>query len=154
MMRNQTLSTDLLSVDPYYHKSRYHHQWSPRKSKSYQSFDPFAHSMFYKGKYEIAAPGSPESKWIGKKMIPWNGESLPDYVWQLRIDTYFKNRDWVHEYEIATFCQPRIYRIIFVRIDKNGEIVFLSQPNVKHAPGRINLLITPNDYVIRQVGYF
>lgn len=146
MIRNQVLSTD----------QRYRYQHSPRKSRTYNASGVFQPSLLYKPKYWTAPEFDPRYRWVGKKFIPWDGGSLDPLLYRslTNIANIGKlSSNYVSEYEIANYAKSHIYRIVYVVIDKNGKLKFRSKPSVDLVPGRLNVLLTP-DNIIRDIGYF
>jgi hypothetical protein len=142
----------VLSHDDWVHPEFYH-QTTPRKWRTinYPQMEGsnYVPSLLYQANHGFlkASPSSVEYTWIGKKLIPWQGESLSSYVEQIRAARL--GVDNISEYEIAKFARGKIYRIVFV--DNNG--LFRSKPNVTYQAGRLNIMVGPDD-IIRDVGYF
>jgi hypothetical protein len=61
--------------------------------------------------------------------------------------------DVVSEFEIANYCKPLSYRILYVIIANNGKIYLRSKPTVDYVPSRLNIFVT-TDNTIRLISYF
>ncbi len=180
MLRRQLLSHDDL-VHP-----EYTHQTSPRKWTTHATAvnvisdargSGYRPSWLYQESHDLSPPilgvPPPFVNWLGKKIIYWTGESVPE--WPLtarekpnrREDAITNELNWtkgaeqfsagnsynapgyIHEYEIARQLRPNIYRIIFT--DSAGN--WRSKVNVDYSAGRANIFIGPDDTIIR-VGFF
>jgi len=136
MMRRQVISDEL----------RYTHQHSPRKIRTFNGTSLFQPSLLYKDTMQVMDP----KNWVGKKLIPWNGEIIADYIKNVYLGK--NDPDVISEFEIADYCKPRSYRILYVFI-KDGKMYLRSKPTVDYVPSRLNIFVTTDD-VIRLVSYF
>lgn len=137
MQRRQFISDEL----------RYSHQTSPRKVATFGGAPSPQPSILYINNVKT----DPKSNWIGKILVPWNGENIESY--KRAIQTGTNNPKYVSEFEIANFCRPYIYRIVYVEIDKNNNLFMKSKPSIEYVPSRLNVLLTP-DNIIRSIAYF
>lgn len=129
MYRRQLLSDEL----------RYDHQTSPRKSRT-QLGQKLINTTLYSSMYEI---NKKPTDVIGKRLIPWNGESIDRYSQYVAL-----NKNEISEFDIANITK-QIYRIIY--IDDNGYL--RSKPSVDKNPNRLNIFLT-TDNIIRHIAYF
>lgn len=128
----------------------YSNQISPRKVRTYRNTSLFQPTILYRGTIEKDKNLLP-NKWIGKKLIPWNGEYIQSYVRSVQLGT--NNPDIVSEFEIANYCKLYSYRILYVVIDSNGNMNVKSKPSIDFVPGRMNIFLT-TDNIIRKIAYF
>ena len=138
MWRRQLISDEL----------RYSHQTSPRKTRTLRSGGVFLPTILYRNDMEVDMTNN----WVGKEFIPWNGEFILPYVRSVYLMK--NNPNIVSEFEIANFAKPNIYRVLYVIIDpRTGKLIMKSKPSVEYEPGRLNVLLTP-DNIIRKIAYF
>lgn len=160
MLRRQVISHDDLARSEYRDVNM--QMRTPRKWRGYQYSTAYQPSAQHATRFVYTAKGEdPESAWVGKRVVYWQGDSVWTYARQLQslydpTDPNGERRGKanahagvVYEYDIAKFCRPNIYRFIYVDDDGN----FLSKPEVSYRPGRMNILIDRND-VIRKIMYF
>lgn len=116
----------------------------------------------YQNKYRIDTR-DPAYRYVGKILVPWNGESTWDYAQQLYSirDAAWRNGererrldDYIHEYDIARETRGTIYRILFVRRFSNGEVYLVSKPSIKQRQRQMNLYVNADDMMILAVSYF
>src|SRR5271163_3470254 len=112
----------VISYDDWVHPEFYH-QTSPRKWRSFNASENittssegsgYIPSLFYQWNHGYY---SPPSQWVGKRLLPWQGESISSYVKQIRQLKYGIGADGIEsvsEYEIALWARPHIYRIIYI----------------------------------------
>jgi hypothetical protein len=136
MQRRQIISDEL----------RYDHQTSPRKVRTFNGTSLGQPSLLYKDTMQVNDP----KKWIGKTMIPWNGEIIQGYIRSVYLGK--NDPDSISEYEIANYAKSRSYRILYVT-KINGKLYLKSKPTVDYTPSRLNILLT-TDNVIQLVAYF
>jgi hypothetical protein len=143
----------LRAYDDRVHKPFYH-QTTPRKWRSFNYAEnvstraqpAYRPSLLYGGDWDRAS--QLRQMWVGKKIVYWQGESLPNYSRRI----IWGNVDppgVVNEFEIASVAQPYIYRIIYV--DRLGK--WRSKPDISYRAGRLNIMVDQDD-IIRDVGYF
>ncbi len=135
-MRRQLISDEL----------RYSHQHSPRKIRTFNGTSLFQPSALYKDSMQVLDP----KKWVGKKLIPWNGELITDYIRNVYLNK--NDPDVVSEFEVANFCKPRAYRILYVIKDGN-KMYLKSKATADYIPSRLNIFLT-TDNIIQLVSYF
>ncbi len=120
---------------------RYSHQTSPRKVRTCLGVSIIPTILYDNKKYN-----SDPKDWIGKLLIPWNGENIENYM---RLTTLgLNNRKIINEFDISNYTKT-IYRIIY--IDEFGYMK--SKPSVDKVPSRLNIFLT-TDNIIRHVSYF
>jgi hypothetical protein len=149
---------------------------TPRKMRLYEYSNQFQPTIYYHRQVYRPAPDDPESAWLGKILVEWDGESVWDYAKYLKsmntlegraADPNGENRfrigkgtkDHVFEFEIAKWVRPNIYRILYVDpvVDQSGKFVkweLKSKPAIEYRPGRMNLYVDTVENRIRQIAYF
>jgi hypothetical protein len=127
---------------------RYKHQTSPRKIKTHRGSSLFQPTILYKS----ALSSNPLVPWIGKKLIPWNGEYIQPYLRSVQLG--LNNPYVISEFEIADYCKPNSYRILYmVWCPIHQQYVVKSKPQVDYVPSRLNIMLT-TDNIIKNVLYF
>src|SRR5271168_3850874 len=128
-VRRQLISNEL----------QYTHQTSPRKTRT-QSGSPVIPTILYDSRMHSNDP----KHWIGKTLIPWNGENMESYA---RLAALANSKTTVNESDVANYTKL-IYRILY--IDDRGYLK--SKPSIDKVPARLNLFLT-TDNIIRHVAY-
>lgn len=143
---------------------------SPRKWRTYDASNQFQDTIYYKNQHLIPKPNDPESAWIGKILVEWDGDSIWSYAKHLHsmhnpLDPTKEKHalpyspgygPYVFEYEIARYARGRIYRILYATPNpkmKSG-YTLLSKPAIEMRPGRMNLIVNPKNNIILAVEYF
>ena len=128
---------------------RYHHQSNPQKYRSIRGSSLFQPTILYKSKFKPVYLPVPQS-WIGKKMIPWNGELVTEYLRRKYLG--LNDPDYISEYEIADYAGSESYRILYCFIE-NNTLVIKSKPQVDYVPSRLNICLLPDNTIVK-IGYF
>lgn len=143
MLRRQVIS----------HNRNHDHQGTPYKQRTYLPAPTYTgDTVLYGRKLENPLSAFDEldptlQKWVGKKIIE-NGEAP------------IMNNDVVLEVEIAKYCRPHIYRIVYtgnpdiMTADLNDKIIGMrSRPNIDYRPARLNVFVNSDGKIIG-FGYF
>ena len=130
---------------------RYSHQTSPRKVRTYRGTALFQPTILYRGDIDTNSNLKIPNSWIGKVLIPWNGEYIQSYIRSVQLGKNDPNV--VSEFEIANYCKSNSYRILYVYYDTAGRMIVKSKPHIDFVPGRMNVFLT-TDNVIQKIAYF
>jgi hypothetical protein len=173
MLRRQVISHDDFARDEYNNLTM--QMRTPRKWRTYEASNAFLPTIYYRNQPYIPKPTDPESAWIGKTLVQWDGDSVWDYSRQLHSMHLMgpdAGRDEKHalpyspghgnhvfEYEIARYNRGKIYRILYARpIDprKNAgrKFMYLSKPAIETRPGRMNIVVNPDNDIVLAIEYF
>lgn len=125
----------------------YKNQLSFRKVGTVTGSSLFEPTILYKDSFILEC-----NKWIGKILIPWNGENVQDYVRSVELGT--NDPRYINEFEIANKLKPNNYRILYAVYDNHGELKIKSIPQIDYVPSRVNLILTAHDNIIRLVSFF
>lgn len=142
MIRRQSLSTTY--NDNEFKKNNVTHL-SYRQARTHRGSDLFQPTIFYQNYFKRL-----RNQWIGKIMIPWNGENIHYYIRQKQLG--LNDPKYINEYEIAESFKPLDYRILYGVFD-NGKLIVKSRPSKYYTPARPNLILTP-DNVIQDIMFF
>lgn len=137
MIRRQLISDEL----------RYSHQTSPRKVRTFRGPGQFQPTLLYRRELESNQPDGIPARWIGRILIPWNGNIIQSYIRTVQLGR--NDPAIISEFEIANYAKPNTYRILYV----DGDIV-KSKPQIGYVPNRLNVLVDPVSNIIQSVLYF
>lgn len=121
-------------------------QISFRKARTVGAGSNFQDSILYQDKFEFEI-----NDWIGKIMIPWNGENMESFIRKKKLGLI--NPEIISEFEIANHLKPHIYRILYAVELPNGKLQIKSKPQIDYVPSRANLILT-TDNRIQAIVYF
>lgn len=146
MIRRQSVSTGygtgFKSRD---YKANHVDRLSYRQARTHRGSDLFQPTIFYQDKFKTM-----HNEWIGKILIPWNGENIHHYLRQKELG--LNDPRFISEYEIANYFRPLEYRILYA-VFENGELKVKSRPSKYYVPARPNLILT-TDNKIQDIIYF
>lgn len=128
---------------------RYNFQSNPQKYRTVRGSSLFQPTILYKSKFKPVYLPIP-NHWIGKKMIPWNGELINDYLRRKYLG--LNDPDYISEYEVADYNNPNSYRILYCYMDGNN-LIIKSKPHIDFVPSRLNLCLLPDNTIVK-IGYF
>lgn len=132
---------------------------SPRKQTAIDASNQFLRNSYpYQSKYRVDER-DPAYRYVGKILIPWNGESTWDYADQLRSirEAAWRHEDpsrYIYEYDIARESRGSIYRILYVRRFPDGRFYLVSKPSQERRAARMNLFVNAEDNMIISVSYY
>lgn len=136
---------------------------SPRKQTAVEGGTTLIRNWYpYENKYRVDTR-DPAYRYVGKILVPWNGESTWNYAQQLYSireaawrngERLRRDDEYIHEYDIARETRGTIYRILFVRRFPNGKLYLVSKPAIKQRQQQMNLYVDANSMEIIAVSYF
>lgn len=134
---------------------------SPRKQTAIDASNQFLRNSYpYRNKYRVDER-DPAYRYVGKILIPWNGESTWDYADQLRSirEAAWRNGSqiderYIHEYDIARESRGSIYRILYARRFPDGKFYLVSKASQERRAARMNLIVNAEDNTVLAVSYY